>query len=535
MGESIFIQFCKYVDESIFTEENRGEKVAFIVDRAFIDDFCKKYSTSEEALMKEVRTNLRRVSKVNHLHVKGILAIQLYAATKREDSEEVSASNYRIRLCQILGWDMNQDLIPWMRENQDSYWNFLYSWCKQNDFLIDQCNPDYGSWRYVRYPIVQAERVFTQKDLKDIAFSFVKHKLQPGEDISEYEFWGILKKRQLPYYVHTNHGRKIVDKPEYIQDAYRQIYNFYLRWNGEYLDIEKNRSDGISEEQYFMYLSEDGYIDVRDKDMRLKEQISWQTLSISRINKYYSFKRDNWVLFRRNDDYERYWEETRFLESRVEEGVVKYEEGIVLVFTKNDFVHRNSVLNPFTGLTPIYSNKTIAVYKIRHSTNWSYLYTEKRFFSLEGGLKIGRMQYLPGGAPILSISKRSQFWIDGKKYSLDLSEGHVDLNFLKVGSHEIKFHGFKKIEFKIVNPEVSTPSWDESYNKWVISSKDKQWTTAKSSNGIIGLDYSIYGTGKKPETDSSVITRWAKFHLMGNIAKDETNVALKLLISTRYE
>lgn len=42
MGESIFIQFCKYVDESIFTEENRGEKVAFIVDRTFIDDFCKE-------------------------------------------------------------------------------------------------------------------------------------------------------------------------------------------------------------------------------------------------------------------------------------------------------------------------------------------------------------------------------------------------------------------------------------------------------------------------------------------------------------
>lgn len=86
-----------------------------------------------------------------------------------------------------------------------------------------------------------------------------------------------------------------------------------------------------------------------------------------------------------------------------------------------------------------------------------------------------------------------------------------------------------------MNPEVSTPSWDESYNKWVISSKDKQWRTAKSSNGIIGLDYSIYGTSKKPETDRSVITRWAKFHLMGNITKDETNVALKLLISTRYE
>ena len=83
MMESIFIKFCKYVDESIFPKENRGESIAFIVDQAFIDEFCKKHAVSENALLRDVRLNLNIVSKENHLHVKGVLAIQLYAATKR--------------------------------------------------------------------------------------------------------------------------------------------------------------------------------------------------------------------------------------------------------------------------------------------------------------------------------------------------------------------------------------------------------------------------------------------------------------------
>ena len=51
MSESLFLQFCKFVDESIFPKENGGESVAFIVDQAFIDDFCKKFSTSEDVLL----------------------------------------------------------------------------------------------------------------------------------------------------------------------------------------------------------------------------------------------------------------------------------------------------------------------------------------------------------------------------------------------------------------------------------------------------------------------------------------------------
>ena len=126
----------------------------------------------------------------------------------------------------------------------------------------------------MQYPVQQASRVFTQKDLKTIAYYFVKHNLQPGEDISEHDFWKILWKKSLPNYVYTSHhGRRLVENQDYLPDAYKQVYNFYLRWDGKYLDIESNRYSKVSKEQYFIYLSEEGHIDVRDKYMKLKKQM----------------------------------------------------------------------------------------------------------------------------------------------------------------------------------------------------------------------------------------------------------------------
>ncbi|MCM1302129.1 MAG: hypothetical protein NC250_08425 [Alistipes senegalensis] len=528
MSESLFLQFCKYVDESIFPKENGGESIAFIVDQAFIDDFCKKFSTSEDVLLKNVRLGLNGTSHLDHLHVKGILAIQLYAATKREDSGGITERNYRNRLSQVLDWDI-QDLRRWMEENQERYWGHLYSWCSQNDFLIARCSPKTGTGRYVQYPIQQAERVFTQKDLNAIAYHFVEYNLRPGEDISELDFWKILSKGQLPYYIHTNHGRRLVEKPEYLQDAYKQIYNFYLRWDGNYLDIERNKSAKVPKEQHFLYLSEDGHIDIRDKNMKLEKQIGWDALSTALLNPFYSFKRSQWILFRKNEDYEEYWEETRYLEWREEDGKTFYEDGMVVFFTSSDSFYRYSEANPFSNLLPIYSSSRIKIYRLQFSSNLAYLYTEKKFFGLEGGLKVGRLQYILGGAPILSISKDSSFWIDGEKPSISPIAGQLNLNFLSVGSHDIKFPGFKKIEFTIVDPEPVTPSWDESYNKWIFSCKDKQWLTARSEKGIVGLDYSIFKIKNRGETEKSVLRRWARFHLTGKSSNEGRNIALKLL------
>ena len=43
----LFNIFCKFIDERIFSEENIGSSVAFVVDKALINEFCKKRKTRQ--------------------------------------------------------------------------------------------------------------------------------------------------------------------------------------------------------------------------------------------------------------------------------------------------------------------------------------------------------------------------------------------------------------------------------------------------------------------------------------------------------
>ena len=58
MQNDIFRTFCRYVDEHIFSKENMGSYVAFIIDQYFIDEFCKNHHTTENELVQSVRKNL---------------------------------------------------------------------------------------------------------------------------------------------------------------------------------------------------------------------------------------------------------------------------------------------------------------------------------------------------------------------------------------------------------------------------------------------------------------------------------------------
>ena len=116
VGESIFERFCQYVDETIF-QESKGGVVALIIDQMYIDAFCKKYSKTEKELLADARRHMFSYSRnVSINHIKGIIAIQIYATTKRADNSLISKANYRDRLAELLSWD-----IDTLREWFESY------------------------------------------------------------------------------------------------------------------------------------------------------------------------------------------------------------------------------------------------------------------------------------------------------------------------------------------------------------------------------------------------------------------------------
>ena len=253
----IFRTFCKYVDERIFPEENAGTYVAFVVDQSFIDEFCKIYAVKESLLMDAVRESLYSYHR-DSLFVKGMLAIQLYAASKRANDGFITEKNYRERLSQVLDWDIN-DLQYWMQEYQEDIWKSLYDWCDKHYFQITKCQKRTGTGRYVQYPVNQALRVFTDEDLKYIAACFVNKKLSPGEDIQKRDFRKLIGKYDILQSVVTNHGRLVIQNSISDEDYYNQIYNFFLRWDGKF----KERTGGAKSiikndsEQLFLYLPND--------------------------------------------------------------------------------------------------------------------------------------------------------------------------------------------------------------------------------------------------------------------------------------
>ena len=519
----LFSKFCQFIDERIFSEDNIGSSVAFVVDKALINEFCKRNGVDEHELMHAVRYNLYLYSR-NITHIKGILAIQLYAASKRANSGGITVKNYRDRLSQVLlDWDMN-DLQRWMEDHQELYWETFYDWCDSHFFFVAKCKRKTGAGRYVQYPIMQSQCVFTEEDLKYIACAFVDYDLLPGEDISETDFWRILDRYSLISYFKTRHSHEVRDNSRSDEDYKRQIFNYYLRWDGEY-KLGYNsavKRQTAKEADEFIYLTDDfSKLQFRNSNLKLTKEIDVSKLTYSHISRLFSFKHKGLILFKKDDIYDNYWQECRYLDENDEEDIK--EEGIALVFT-NQCNHR--IIYKSELLIKRYAN--ISIYRVKYSYSTSDLYAEKCFYSLEGGLKIGRYSYLLGAGPSLVVTRKSRFWIDGKPNDASKDET-FDLSGLDTGTHSIRFPNYKRIEFEIVRHDALHPQWLDSYNKWNIDLEGSLWESVNIDNGIVGLDYTSIPQNIQSGLKGSVLNRWGMMHVFGTIQQNETNNVIKVL------
>lgn len=306
----IFNTFCRYVDKEIFSEENIGSYVAFVIDQAFIKQFCRTYSISEYELMSSVKAC---IFQRDILSIKGIIAIQLYAASKRAYSDGITARDYRDRLAQVLNWDI-KEVQKWFQDYQEQSWELLYQWCDSHFYYITKCERKKNTGKYVQYPVKQALCVFTDEDLKYIAAAFVDKNLQPGEDIQEKDFWRLLN-NNITSYIGTNHGKDVITKSISEKDYKTQIFNFYLRWDGKFKIKNNQHIQAIDTDicKYYLYIRKSyKQIEVRTNNLTLIHAISLADLSSIALKKYYNFKRDGVIVFKKDDIYEDTWQETRY-------------------------------------------------------------------------------------------------------------------------------------------------------------------------------------------------------------------------------
>ena len=515
-NDNIFTLFCKYVDETIFSDERKGEVVAFIVDQTYINDFCKTYNTTEKELMKWARFYREQVTN-SPTFVKGLVALQVYAATKRANSDGITERNYNERLVDLLFYDIGE-LQRWYSNYQDNMWRLFYSWCDSNNFQVSKkCYPYSGLGRYVQYPLQEARRVFTTEALLNFARAFVDNKLTPEDDFSFYKFWEVITWSELGRYVDNSNAKRIYDNGEFEDDAKQQIYNFFLRWDGEYRianNSEKRRR--VLSKGNILYLSQElDFVDIRDTNNNLVASypiVSLKYGTLTNGNNHLAIRNQGIFLFKFDKDYQ-IWEETRFVEAG--------EAGIAMVFPDS-----TSLAYGFRNCKLLLQCQRMKLYRITEDTAPEFCFTERKTCYLEGGLKVGRNMYLVGGAPILVREKLEQVRVD--KEPIVSNDEKTNLNYLKAGTHVVSILGRKAIKFELVEPRVDNLEWNPKFAQWLINKRDALWQSSSEGAGVSGMDFSsISKVICANECDSSPSSQWAKCFIDKSITSK--NKAIKTL------
>lgn len=512
-----FTQFCTYVDEIIFSEENKGEVVAFIVDQTFINDFCKEYHTKEGDLLISAMRKRYLVAR-DPLLAKGMIALQVFAATKRANSDGFTENNYNDRLVDLLFVDY-ADLENWYKDYQDRMWRTFYDWCDQNDFLISKkCYPFPGKGRYVQYPLQEALRVFTTEALLNFARAFVDHGLTPEEDVSYKTFWEIITWHALASYLDSNNASRIYYNSSLRDDAKQQIYNFFLRWDGEYRDANDSEDKKrVVSHGNDLYLTQDyESVEIRnDKGKFIQsfsiESIRYKTLTQKEYN--IPIRRKGIFIFQWDPVYQ-IWQETLCIEDG--------NNGVALVFPSEA---PKSFL--FYNCETVVYRPHLRVYQLTKKTA-PVFYTEKKTCYLEGGLKIGRSQYLLGAAPFLVREKREAVRID--KELPRSKDTKLNLNYLGDGSHTVSVPGRKPIRFELINPTLMNTEWSDTFSQWNIQKKEAIWRTEPINDGVSGMNFSTICQSEIEDEDSPS-KAWAKIY--GGQNPQSNNIVIRTLTNIR--
>lgn len=521
-NDNIFTLFCKYVDETIFSDEKKGEVVAFIVDQTYINDFRKIYQVEEKDLLNAARLFLNRVT-TNSRYARGMIAIQVFAATKRANSGGFTERNYNDRLVDLLFYDTGE-LQRWYSNYQDDMWRLFYAWCDSNNFQVSRkCYPFAGLGRYVQYPLQEARRVFTTEALLNFARAFVDNKLTPEDDFSYKTFWNLITWRELARYIDSENARRIFNDHEYRSDAKQQIYNLFLRWDGEYrIANNSERKKRVSSDGNVLYLSQElDCVDIRDANNSLIASYPLASLKYGTLtngNNHLAIRNKGVFFFKYDKDYQ-IWEETRFVESG--------EVGIAMVFPDS-----TPLAYGFRNCELLLQCPCVKLYRITEDTAPEFCFTERRTCYLEGGLKVGRNMYLVGGAPFLIRENMEPVRVD--KEPIDNNDERTCLNYLKAGTHVVSIPGRKSIRFELVEPVVENVEWNSKFAQWSINKKNILWQSS-SEGTVSGMDLSNICMVKcTNESETSISRQWAECFLDESMTSD--NAAIKTLKNIRdYE
>ena len=492
----VYSNLGRFLKEYYFGKEKAGCEVFPTVDISLIKQFCKKEGINYDIFIQLIqRKSLWEIHwEISELEMLGFIGIQLFAASKMENSDGLSSGNYRDRICskEILNIDVN-DWQTWARTCQDNLWSKYYSWCSIHGFILEnKCTRFEGKDRYVQYPKSHSSLTLNREDLKRIANLFVQKRISPTEDLSDKEFWRIIGRYHYENY-YSNRAKRILDENRDL--ANKQIFQYYLMWDGEYVDPLSNKiRTQETKYQLFLYLNKNNWsVDVYNTEScSIEKNIQLEKLYELDLRRFHTQKHTDYILFRVCQEYDNYWEECRYLTDKSNEGLALFD--------------RRNFYNQYRSKDVVSVFKNYTLVKINYNS-YPRFYSEDRPYSLTGGIKILPNTYILGAPPLLTFFQETPFWIDGIKQK---NQRGIIILHLSEGKHVISIQGYKPIILQIKSVSPTVHSWGDN-RKWLIkrSSRISLWNSDSDNGDVIGLDFEHLSNNNKIE-DKSVLTRWCR-------------------------
>lgn len=404
----------------------------------------------------------------------GIIGFQIWIGSEMGSKNEFTHKEYNPFLSKQLNLSIEQ-LQKLYRLYQEEIWQVAHKYILSKGYKSSIPKIGKGPGRYVQYP--KSQTYFNIDDLRKISAIFFQKKLKPGLNLNYYDFiqaTRIVDINSIDRKFQTPHARRVLNSVETeFGILQKQIFNFYLNWNGEQL----NTTDEIPKTPLY-YDELNGYFLIREsKEFYLNVNEDFK--KNLQNNKVITSKTKH-IILKRDPAYGDF-EETLY--AKVGDRI------IFLIFDANNtLVPCLKSLGLKEKKFKEFSTFEITLNENHKSTCLSRVFSKiNQSLSWLSGLKLNRSTYLHNFGPRYEIKKNCNVFINGeqKKYS----EGELlDLSNYKCGNYTIQPVDGRKINFKIEESKMEEHRNPDFKHGWNLTSLEieKKWDVAgillKTSN-----------------------------------------------------
>ncbi len=395
----------------------------------------------------------------------GLIALQILCMSRMGYNKKFTDREYNPILSEML-CIKEIKLQELFSRFQEKLWEQAQVHIKSLGFTCDIPKPKSHAHRYIQYPKSQA--YLNGKDLQKLSGLFLEKDLKPNMNINLADFSTLLQITDIDglYNIKgflTTHASRILAREEFQLKIFQtQLYNYYLKWNGEY-DFEEKTTKYIPSHKLFFDESLGFYIIDHNTEIVIADDVNFKG---ELLRKYIIRKSTQFLLLKRNQDWGDYEEVKRvavgdkvlilILKECILEQYIPKDGGDYTTFEYGKLPIHKFTVPPL--LHDSFRSKVIS--SAQHPLEWL------------SGIKLNRNTYLYDFGPKYQATQNCIIWINGKLQKLEKGK-MLDLSQQNIGHYELQAANARKISFSINSSKLQKTS-DQYCSGWNLETFEHQ-------------------------------------------------------------